>query len=46
MSPCTTYEDDADNDESIDLEGTGTVAVYNAFHVDHNKMSNGHLPPM
>lgn len=45
MSPCTTYEEDVDND-SITFEDGDTVAVYNAFHVDKNKMSNGHLSPM
>lgn len=46
MSPCTTYEEDIDND-SISFEGGDTVAVYNAFHVDKKKkMSNGHLSPM
>jgi len=45
MSPCTTYEEDVDN-ESISFEGGDTVAVYSAFHVDKNKMSNGHLSPM
>ncbi|VVC26405.1 Fibronectin type III,Growth factor receptor cysteine-rich domain,Protein kinase, ATP binding [Cinara cedri] len=45
MSPCTTYEEDIDN-ESINFEGGDTVAVYSAFHVDKNKMSNGHLSPM
>lgn len=42
MSPCTTYEEDIDN-ESVCFEGGDSVAV---FHVDKNKMSNGHLSPM
>lgn len=46
MSPCTiTYEDDVDT-EIVSYAGGDTVAVYNAFHVDKNKMSNGHLSPM
>jgi len=45
MSPCTTYEEDVDND-SICFHGGDTVAVHNAFHVDKNKISNGHLSPM
>lgn len=45
MSPCTTYEEDVDN-ESIIFEGNDTVAVHNAFHVDKHKISNGHLSPM
>ncbi|KAL5244838.1 hypothetical protein ACI65C_012248 [Semiaphis heraclei] len=44
MSPCTTYEED--DNESISFEGGDTVAVYSAFHVGKNNMSNGHLSPM
>lgn len=42
MSPCTTYEEDVDN-ESIIFEGNDTVAVHKAFQLDKHKISNGHL---